>query len=172
VGDAWTWLGWGLTLLLALAVVVLVVPATRLRVSTWVGPRLAASYQKQIGKQFKSAYPGLYARFSWLQPSSASQDLLQGAFRQMPPTEAQRLIGEFQRLAGNLEQRHEELAPFVAAIRAQDAQKQASALQALMKLKADRRQALEKDVLWAYDQLHGRFPKWVKLVESRLRPGA
>ncbi|MEB3299739.1 MAG: hypothetical protein VKO21_09675 [Candidatus Sericytochromatia bacterium] len=172
MGDAWMWLGWGLTAIVALAVVVLLVPAFRLRLSTWIGPRLAASYQKQLGKQFKAAYPELHARFSWLQPDAASQDQLQAVFRQMPPTEAQRLIGEFQRLAQNLEQRNPELAPFISAMKSQDAQKQTSALQALMKLKPDRRTALGKDVLWAYDQLNGRFPRWVKLIESRLKGAA
>ncbi len=148
------------------------IPQSRAAIAKALGPLLGSAYQKQVVKQFKAGFPELYAKFSGLNLGPQSQTGLQSAMMRIPPQEAVKLQGEFLRSKDWLLSRHAELEPFVAVMSSQDPRAQVKALQDVFKLPSSKRQAIEKDVLSAYDRLAGRFPKWVSLIEATLRnPG-
>lgn len=162
------------TLLTVLAVVLgiliaLVLAAPKLR--QVLGPKLTQlagdAYQKRLLKQVKKKYPLIAERIEGFQMGPETQQTFESTMRKLPPQEAMKLQAEFNRLRDKFVERHPEIAPFMAA--GQDAQAQAKAIDALFKLPDAQRTALEKDLLWAWDQLRGRFPKLMGQAESAFR---
>lgn len=142
-----------------------------------LGPRIAKlmgdAYGKRFQKQLKKNYPLLAERFAEYEMTPGSQEAFQAAMKRLPPQEAMKLQTEFQRLQANFMGRHPELGELMAM--AQDPRGQMKAMDQVMKFPADKRQAIEKDLLWAWDQLRGRFPKLMGPLESAFRkkgPGA
>ena len=136
-----------------------------------LGPRMTKmageAYQRRFLKQLQKKFPALAARVSDFEMRPQSQEAFQSALKRLPPQEAQKLQLEFNRLRDNLVVRDPELAPLVTA--AADAKAQGKAIDAIFKLPDDRRQAIEKDVIWAWDQLRGCFPKLMGTLESAFR---
>ena len=156
----------------AAGIAAVAIPRSRAAIARALGPMLGSAYQKQVVKQFKASFPELYAKFSGLNLGPQSQTALQAAMMRIPPQEALKLQGEFLRSKDWLLSRHSELDAFVAVMSSQDPKAQVKTLQDVFKLPGPKRQAIEKDVLSAYDRLAGRFPKWVNLLEATLRnPG-
>ena len=153
----------------AAGIAALAIPRSRAAIARAIGPKLGSVYQKQLANQFKSRFPDIYARFSSLKLGPDSQAALQSAMMRIPPQEALKLQGEFLKSKEWFLSRHLELESFVAVMTSQDARAQAKALQDVFKLPDDRRKAIEKDLLSAYDRLAGRFPKWINLLEATLK---
>ena len=141
-------------------------PKTRRQLSARFMGVMTKAYQKQMANQFKAKFPPLYERFSGFRLGPDSQAALQAAMKRIPPQEGVKLQAEFMRLTDGFLSRHPELTGFVDALKAQNAQGQAKELQKVMRLKKDPRDAISKDLLWAYDQLGTRFPRWVKTLEA------
>lgn len=153
----------------AAGVAALAIPRSRAAISRALGPRIGSIYQKQLANQFKSRFPDLHARFSGFKLGADSQASLQAAMMRIPPQEAVKLQGEFLKSKDWFLSRHPELESFVGVMTSQDPRAQAKALQEIFKLPDDRRKAIEKDLLSAYDRLAGRFPKWIHLLEATLK---
>ena len=150
-----------------LAILVILGP----RIGATLGPKMAKAageqYQRRFFKRLKKQYPLLGERLDQYELNTANQEAFQHQIKKLPPQEAMKLQAEFNRLRDNFVQRHPEISPMIAA--GQDGRAQAKAMEALLKLPADKRQALEKDLIWAWDQLRGRFPKLVGPLEAAYR---
>lgn len=170
--DPWFWVMAFLAALAGVLFAVLIVPKSRRALAARLVTALSQAYQKQISREFQRKYPDVYARFSGFKFTPESQAALMAAMKRIPPQEALKLQAEFMRLAEGFQSRHPELDEFLSAIKAQDAKAQGKAMQKVFKLPEAQRQAISKDFLWAYDQLSGRFPKWVKMLEATLRSPA
>lgn len=131
------------------------------------GKMAGEAYQKRFFKQIKKNFPLLAERLEGYEMSPERQAAFQAQMMRLPPQEAMKLQAEFNRLRDNFMTRHPELAPLINA--GQDAKAQAKAVDDIMKLPAEKRQAIEKDLLWALDQLRGRFPKLVGPLEATLK---
>jgi len=170
--DPWFWVNSVLAALAGMLFAVLIIPKSRRALAARLVGAMGRAYQQQLAREFQRKFPDLYARFSGFRLTGDSQNALMAAMRKIPPQEGLKLQTEFTRLAENFQARHPELADFLGALKAQDAKGQAKRLQKVFKLKPDQRQAISKDLIWAYDQLSGRFPRWVKMLEATLRgPG-
>lgn len=167
--DPWFWVMAFLAALAGVLFAALLVPKSRRALSARFVTALSQSYQRQIAREFQRKYPGIYARFSGFKFTPESQAALMAAMKRIPPQEAMKLQAEFMRLTEGFQNRHPELNEFLDAMKAQDGKAQGKAMQKVFKLPEPQRRAIEKDLLWAYDQLSGRFPKWVKLLEGTLR---
>lgn len=160
-------------LIVLLVVAVLIAAAVVLgpRLGRALAPRMAKAageaYQKRLFKRIRKQYPLLAERLAEFELTPGNQEAFQNAIKRLPPQEALKLQAEFNRLRDNFLTRHPEIAPMVNA--GQDGRAQAKAMEDLLKLPADRRAALEKDLLWAWDQLRGRFPKLVGGLEAAYR---
>lgn len=158
--------------LLALFVALLAILLPRL----WqiVGPRFGKfageAYQQRFFKQLKTKYPQLAERLDGYEMTPASQEAFQAAIKRLPPQRAMELQVEFNRLRENFMQRHPELEPIFAA--GQDPRAQAKAMDAVLKFPEDQRKAIEKDVLWAWDQLRGRYPALMGPLENAFKKKA
>ncbi len=167
--DPWFWVNSILAAVAGVIAAVLLVPKSRKELMGRFMGVLAQSYQKQLAREFGRKYPDLYARFSDFKFTAESQTALMAAMKRIPPQEAMKLQAEFTRLTEGFQARHPELGDFLGAMKAQDGKAQAKAMQKVFKLPEVQRQAISKDLIWAYDQLSGRFPKWVKMLESTLK---
>lgn len=132
-----------------------------------LGKMMGEAYQKRFLKQLKKNFPLLAEKFADYDMSPERQAAFQSQMMKLPPQEAMKLQTEFNRIRDNFMQRHPELTPLLSA--GQDAKAQAKAIDDVMKLPAEKRQAIEKDLLWALDQLRGRFPKLVGPLEASLK---
>ncbi|MBI6545425.1 MAG: hypothetical protein HY692_01440 [Cyanobacteria bacterium NC_groundwater_1444_Ag_S-0.65um_54_12] len=146
----------------------LAVPKTRRMLIARLTKAMADAYQRQLSKQFKAKFPELYERFGKIRLSGDTPNTLQTAMRRIPPQEGIKLQAEFLRLSENFLARHGELGNFISVLKSQDAKGQAKEMQKIFKLPPAQRQAIAKDLLWAYDQIYGRFPRWVKMLEATL----
>ncbi|MFN3431971.1 MAG: hypothetical protein ACK46X_18730, partial [Candidatus Sericytochromatia bacterium] len=81
--------------------------------------------------------------------------------------EGLKLQAEFNRLRDNFMAKHPEVSPLINA--GQDGKAQSQAFNTLMKLPDEKRQALEKDLIWAWDQLRRNSPKAMGQLESAFR---
>lgn len=161
---------WQNVLVIVLGVVLGLAVAAFLMRKT-IGPRIGKlmgnAYQQRFLKQLKKQYPLLSERFADFEMGPERQEAFQLAMRKLPPQEAMKLEAEFNRLRENFMGRHPELNALLAE--AQDPRGQMKAMDKVMKLPADQRQAIEKDLLWAWDQLRGRFPKLMGPLEAAFR---
>ena len=132
-----------------------------------VGKIAGDAYQKRFLKQLRQKYPLLAGRLDAYDTGPASQEAFQAAMHRLPPQEAMKLQAEFNRLRDNFMQRHPEIAPMFSS--AQDPREQAKLMDQVLKLPNDKRAAIEKDLIWAWDQLRGRFPKLVGPLENTLK---
>jgi hypothetical protein len=132
-----------------------------------IGQMMGKAYQQRFMKQLKKQYPLLSERFAEYEMGPERQEAFQNAMKKLPPQEAMKLQAEFNRLRENFMGRHPELNELITG--AQDARGQMKAMDQVMKLPADKRQAIEKDLLWAWDQLRGRFPKLMGPLEAAFR---
>jgi hypothetical protein len=141
------------------------------RIWQLVGPRFGKfageAYQQRFFKQLKKKYPTLAERLDGYEMTPATQDAFQAAIKRLPPQRAMELQLEFNRLRENFMQRHPELEPLFAA--GQDPRAQAKAMDAVLKFPDDQRAAIEKDVIWAWDQLRGRYPALMGPLESAFK---
>ena len=153
--------------ILVLVMTVVIIATRNPAVQQRLGKMAGDVYQKRFLKQLKKNFPLLAEKFADYDMSPERQEAFRNQMMRLPPQEALKLQTEFNRLRDNFMNRHPELAPLFSA--GQDAKAQAKAVDAIMKLPADKRQAIEKDVLWALDQLRGRFPKLVGPLESSLK---
>ncbi len=167
--EPWFWVNAILAAIAGMLLGILIIPKSRRALAARLMSLMGDAYQKQLAREFQRKFPDLYARFSGFRFTGESQTALMAAMRKIPPQEGLKLQTEFMRLADGFQGRHPELADFLNALRAQDAKGQAKHLSKIFKLKPDQRQAISKDLLWAYDQLSGRFPRWVKMLEATLR---
>jgi hypothetical protein len=167
--DPGFWVQCVLAMIAGALLAVLIVPKTRKALGARLMANMSVAYQRQLAKEFQRKFPDLYARFSGFKFTGESQAALMGAMKKIPPQEGLKLQTEFMRLSDNFQARHPELQPFLDAMKSQDAKGQAKHLQAIFKMKEDQRAAISKDLLWAYDQLSGRFPKWVKMLEGTMK---
>ncbi len=162
----WTYVA---LLLLGMTIgLILAWPRLRVTVFPKIGKQLAGAYQARLIKQLRKKYPLLAARVLDFQMSEEAVGGFQAAMKRMPPQEGQKLQLEFLRLRDNLISRNPELGELLALTQA-DGKAQMQALDKLMKLPDARRAAIEQDVIWAWDQLRGRFPKWVAMAEAPFR---
>lgn len=159
-----------LYLIVAVVFVVLIVVAGP-RIWRLATPRLGKmageAYQKRFLKQLRKKYPLLAERLDAYDMGPASQEAFQTAMHRLPPQEAMKLQAEFNRLRENFMLRHPEIAPMFSS--AQDPREQAKLMDQVLKLPDDKRAAIEKDLIWAWDQLRGRFPKLVGPLENTLK---
>lgn len=157
--DASFWLNFAA---ITLGVIVLVL-AILLFVARRYGDRLqkaaVATGQKRLFKRLKKQYPLLAERLEGFSAASGSQEALQAAMRKLPPQEGLKFQNEFNRLRENFVVRHPEVAALAQMDGSADAKAQGQAIDALMKLPEPKRQALEKDLLWAWDQLRAKCPR-------------
>lgn len=167
--DPWFWVGSILAAVAGILFALLIIPKTRQKFLAKLMAQMGQAYQKQLAREFGRKYPDIYARFSAFKFSPESQNALMAAMKRIPPQEGVKLQAEFMRLTEGFQARHPELDDFLNAMKAQDGKAQAKAMQKVFKLPEAQRQAISKDLLWAYDQLSGRFPKWVKMLEGTLK---
>lgn len=155
---------WVIVGILALAGLALATPWLVRKLSPWLGPKVAKQYMASMRKRFTKAYPQLAARVADFQFGPQLQGNFEATMRRLPPMEVQKLQLEFMRLKDNLVKRHPELNAIAEA--GQNAEAQAKAFEGLLKLPEDKRGALEKDLLWAWDQLKGTYPRLVGPIEA------
>jgi hypothetical protein len=160
-----------LTIVLLVATVILILaprvfPSLNARMTKAAGD----AYQRRMFKQIKKNYPLLAEKLEGFEMTPQSQDAFQNAMKKLPPQEGMKLQAEFNRLRDNFLAKHPEVQPLVGA--GQDGRAQAKAFNDLMKLPADKRQALEKDLIWAWDQLKRTSPKAMGPLESAFRKKA
>jgi hypothetical protein len=151
----------GLTLGLALAALLL-----RKRLGPLFARLMGDAYRQKLERQLKKNYPLLAERFGEFDVSAERQEAIQAAMRRIPPQEGMKLQTEFMRLRENFLARHPELGELFSGT---DPRAQMKAFDRAMKLPADQRAAIEKDLLWAWDQLRGRFPKLLGAIEAAAR---
>ena len=136
-----------------------------------LGPHLARmmsqAYQQRMQRQIKKKYPLIAARFEEFDVGPERQEALQAAMRRLPPQEGMKLQVEFMRLKENFMARHPELDALLGG--ASDGRAQMKAFDKAMKLPAPQREAIEKDLIWAWDQLRVRFPKLMGALEASVR---
>ena len=132
-----------------------------------VGKLMGNAYQQRFMKQLKKQYPLLSERFAEYEMGPERQAAFETAMKKLPPQEAMKLQEEFNRLRLNFMTRHPEFESLIAG--SADAKGQMKAMDAVMKLPADKRAAIEKDLLWAWDQLRGRFPRLMGPLEAAFR---
>lgn len=136
-----------------------------------LGPPLARfmgqAYQQRMMRQIQKKYPVLAARFEEFDVGPERQEALQAAMRRLPPQEGMKLQVEFTRLKENFMARHPEVESLLGG--AADPRGQMKAFDKAMKLPAPQREAIEKDLIWAWDQLRGRFPKLMGALEGAVR---
>lgn len=165
---------WQNVLVIVLGVALGLAVAVFLLRKTPLGPRLGMmfgkAYQQRFMKQIAKQYPLLAERFADYEMGPERQEAFQSAMKRLPPQEAMKLQTEFNRLRENFMARHPELAPLLAE--AQTPQGQVKAMEKALKLPAAQREAIEKDLLWAWDQLRGRFPKLMGPLEAAFRKKA
>lgn len=135
-----------------------------------VGQMMGKAYQQRFTKQLKKQYPLLSARLEEYEMGPERQAAFESAMKKLPPQEAMKLQEEFNRLRLNFMARHPELEALIAG--AQDPKGQMKAMDTVMKLPADKRAAIEKDLIWAWDQLRGRFPRLMGPLEAAFRKKA
>lgn len=157
----WDWVIVGIA---AVGGLVLATPWLMRKLSPVLGPRLAARYMASMRKRFTKAYPQLAARVEGFGFGPQLQPNFEATVRRLPPHEMQKLQLEFMRLKDNLLKRHPELAGIAEA--GQNAEAQAKAFEGLLKLPDGKRAALEKDLLWAWDQMKGSYPRLVGPIEA------
>lgn len=155
----------GVTLGLAVAAFLL-----RKTIGPRIGRMMGDAYQQRFMRKLKKQYPLLSERLAEFDMGPGKQEAFEHAMRKLPPQEAMKLQAEFNRLRENFIGRHPELNELIAG--AQDARGQMKAMDKVMKLPAEKRQAIEKDLLWAWDQLRGRFPKLMGPLEAAFRKKA
>lgn len=153
-----------LVLLLAF---ILLVPRFFPGLNARMGKFAGETYQKRLFKQIQKKYPALWERVQGYELSAESQDAFQNSMKKLPPQEGMKLQAEFNRLRDNFMTKHPEVAPLINA--GQDGKAQSQAFNTLMKLPDDKRQALEKDLIWAWDQLRRNSPKAMGQLESAFR---
>lgn len=163
--GAWDWV---IVAILAAVGLALASPWLMRKLAPILGPRLANRYMKGLRKRFTKAYPLLAARVEGFEFGPQLQPAFETTMRRMPPMEVQKLQLEFMRLKDNLLKRHPELAAFAEA--GQNGEAQAKAFEGLLKLPDAKRAALEKDVIWAWDQIKGAFPRIVGPIEACFKP--
>lgn len=160
-----------ITILAVIVTVVALLVILSPQLNRVLGPRMTRmaneTMQKRFVKQLRKKFPALADRVSDFEMTPGTQEAFQNALKRLPPQEAQKLQYEFNRLRDNLMSRDPELAPLVTA--GADAKAQGKAIDALFKLPDERRQTIEKDVIWAWDQLRGRFPKLMGTLEGAFR---
>ncbi|MDB5100449.1 MAG: hypothetical protein JWM80_4870 [Cyanobacteria bacterium RYN_339] len=161
----------------SIALLVLFVTALAImgpRIWALVGPRFGKfageAYQKRFFKQLQKKYPVLAVRIEGFEMGPANQEAFQSAIKRLPPQRAMELQTEFNRLRENFMQRHPELVPVFEA--GQDPRAQAKAMDAMLKFPEDKRKAIEKDVIWAWDQLRGRYPAMMGPLEQAFKKKA
>lgn len=126
------------------------------------------AYRQRMERQLKKKYPLLAERFAEFDMGPDRQEAIQAAMRRIPPQEGLKLQVEFNRLRENFLARHPEVSDLLAAGGA-DARAQMKAFDRAMKLPDDKRGAIEKDLLWAWDQLRNRFPMMMNSIEAAAR---
>jgi hypothetical protein len=151
----------GITLGLALAALLF-----RKRLGPLFARMMGDAYRQKLERQLKKNYPLLAERFGEFDVSAERQEAIQAAMRRIPPQEGMKLQTEFLRLRENFLARHPELGELFSGT---DPRAQMKAFDRAMKLPADQRAAIEKDLLWAWDQLRGRFPKLLGTIEAAAR---
>jgi uncharacterized protein YneF (UPF0154 family) len=151
----------GITLGLALAALIF-----RKRLGPFFARMMGDAYRQKLERQLKKNYPLLAERFAEFDVSAERQEAIQAAMRRIPPQEGMKLQTEFLRLRENFLARHPELGELFSGT---DPRAQMKAFDSAMKLPADQRAAIEKDLLWAWDQLRGRFPKLLGTIEAAAR---
>jgi hypothetical protein len=158
--------------IVALAIALLVILWPRLKKS--FGPQFTKTvgelYQKRFFKQIQKKFPLLGLRLNAFELSPERSEAFQTAMKRLPPQEGMKLQAEFNRLRDNFLVRHPEIAPVLSS--GEDGRAQAKALDALMKLPAPQREALDKDLIWAWDQLRGKFPRWMGTLEASFKKKA
>lgn len=125
-----------------------------------------ASGQKRLFKRLKKQYPLLAARLEGFSVGEGSQEALQAAMRKLNPTEGMKFQAELNRLRENFVGRHPEVEPLARMDGTADAKAQGQAIDKLLKLPEPQRQALEKDLLWAWDQLRAKAPRAMGQFEA------
>lgn len=152
----------GILLGLALAALLM-----RKRLGPYVARMMGQAYQQRMLRQIQKKYPALAARFEEFDVGPDRQEALQAAMRRLPPQEGMKLQVEFMRLKENFMVRHPELESLLGGVG--DPRSQMKAFDQAMKLPAEQRDAIEKDLIWAWDQLRGRFPKLMGALEAAVR---
>lgn len=155
---------WVIVGILAVAGLALATPWLVRKLSPWLGPKVAQQYMASMRKRFTKAYPQLAARVEDFHFGPELQGNFEATMRRLPPMELQKLQLEFMRLKDNLVKRHPELQSIAEA--GQNGEAQAKAFEGLLKLPEEKRGALEKDLLWAWDQLKGSYPRVVGPIEA------
>lgn len=154
-------------LLCVTVILIILIP----RLGKLIGPRFGAfvgkAYQQRFFNQLKKKFPLLSERLDGFEMSAERQAAFQAAVSRIPPQEGQKLQTEFNRLREKFMERHPELNDLLMGT--QEPRAQMKSIDKVMKLPAPQREAIEKDLLWAWDQLRGRFPKWVGALESVFR---
>lgn len=161
VMGTWDWVIVGI---LAAGGLVLATPWLMRKFSPVIGPFMAKRYMANMRKRFTKAFPQLALRVEGFHFGPQLQVNFEATVRRLPPMEMQKLQLEFMRLKDNLLKRHSELGGIVDA--GQSAEAQVKAFEALLKLPEDKRKALEKDLLWAWDQMKGNYPRLVGPIEA------
>ena len=161
-------LNWVLTILAIVLVLLLlfliIAPRVYPALGVKMGQMAGDAYQRRLLKKLKKQYPLLAERLEGFSMAPENQDAFQHAMRKLPPQEAMKLQAEFNRLRDNFMTKHPEITPLIEA--GQDGRAQAKAFDTVMKLPAEQRAALEKDLIWAWDQLRSRFPRLMGTLES------
>lgn len=154
-------------LLLAAILFLILAPRFFPGVGVWMTKTAGEAYQRRMFKQIKKKYPLLAERIEGFEMTPGSQDAFQNAMKKLPPQEGMKLQNEFNRLRDNFLAKHPEVQPLFAA--GDDGKAQGKAFNTLMKLPNEKRQALEKDLLWAWDQLKRNSPKAMNNLEHAFR---
>lgn len=135
-----------------------------------VGRFMGSAYQKRMIDQLKQKYPLVAARLDGFDLGPGSQANIEAAFKRLPPQKAMEFQVAFAEVREKFMARHPELAGVLSA--GEDARAQVKAMNQLLKFPDEQRQAIEKDLIWAWDQLRGRFPALMGPLEAALKKKA
>lgn len=161
-----------IAMVVALAVYFILRPQAFKMIWTRIGAFLARGVERRYYKRFRKQYPQLAERFAgYGAPTPQKQEALMNAFKRLPPMEAKKLHDEFQRLRINFTQRHPEVEDLMNVAQGGKPQDQLKAMEKLLNLPEEKRKSIEKDFLWAWDQLRNRFPSLVGSLESAYKKG-
>jgi hypothetical protein len=155
------------TIVLLVTLAVVLIPRFFPSVNARLGQLAGTAYQQRMLKQIKKKYPLIAERIEGYEMNAGTQDAFQHAMKKLPPQEGMKLQTEFNRLRDNFLIKHPEVQPLFES--GQDGRAQAKAFDDLLKLPEPQRQALEKDLIWAWDHLRKTLPKQVGPLEAAFR---
>jgi hypothetical protein len=153
----------GLTLL-AIAVILRFGPLLWRRVAPRIALFIGRAYQERLTRQLKKKFPTLAERLNDFDFAGDKREAFEAADRRLPPHEALKMQTEFNKIREQFVSRHPEVLALIGG--ATDPKTQVKAIDQVMALPEEKRQAIEADLLRAWDQLRSKYPLLMGALEG------